>query len=415
MTRRQALPESIGVLTYFAKLTLDPNMTNSYRYHSHKPNSNRARIIIWTALVTVVVLLTWAYFAKIDQVTRATATVIASARTQEIQASEGGVLSQMMVKEGDDVKRGQLLLVLEEERAQAAVDNSATKAAALEAKVARLEAEIFNRPLSFPASVQRYPEYVQNQTELYNRRRQAISQDISSLERMLELASQELAMNEPLLSYGDVSQADIIRLRRQVADIRAQITNKRNKYFEDAQTELTRAQEELQSEQEQLRDRSQVLQEKRLFAPTEGKVNNIRVTTIGGVVKPGEVIMEILPTDSDLVVEAKVSPADIAYVKEGQTASVKLDAYDYSIFGAMNGEVVYISPDTLMEQTRDGEKPYYRVQIRISGAEFDGRASDIVIRPGMTASVDIKAMERSVLSYLTKPITKTLSEGLGER
>ncbi|VEG13039.1 HlyD family type I secretion periplasmic adaptor subunit [Moraxella cuniculi] len=390
-------------------------MSNSYRYQPHKPNSKRARIIIWTALVTVVVLLTWAYFAKIDQVTRASATVIASSRTQEIQASDGGVLSSMLVKEGEDVKRGQLLLVLEEERAQAAVDNSAVKVAALQAKVIRLEAEILNRPLQFPESVKRYPEYVQNQTELYNRRRQAISQEIASLEQMLSLAEQELSLNEPLLAYGDVSQADVIRLRRQVADIKAQITNKRNKYFEDAQAEMTKAQEELQSEQEQLRDRSQVLQEKRLFAPTEGKVKNIRVTTIGGVVKPGEVILEILPTDSDLVVEAKVRPADIAYVKEGQTASVKLDAYDYSIFGAMNGEVFYISPDTLTEQTPQGEQPYYRVQIRISGAEFDGRAEDIVIRPGMTASVDIKAMERSVLSYLTKPITKTLSEGLGER
>lgn len=390
-------------------------MSNSYRYQPYKPEKNKARLIIWTALITVLVLLVWAYFAKIDQVTRAAATVIASSRTQEIQASEGGVLSAIEVKEGDDVAKGQLLLVLEEERAQAALENSATKVAALQAKVSRLEAEIFNKPLSFPESVAKYPEYVQNQTQLYHRRRLAISQDIASLEQMLTLASQELTMNEPLLAYGDVSQADIIRLRRQVADIKAQINNKRNKYFEDAQAEMTRAQEELQSEQEQLKDRSQLLQEKRLFAPTDGKVNNIRITTIGGVVRPGETIMEILPTDSDLVVEAKVRPADIAYVKEGQLASVKLDAYDYSIFGAMKGEVVYISPDTLIEKTQQGDKPYYRVQIRIAGAEFAGHADDIVIRPGMTASVDIKAKQRSVLSYLTKPITKTLSEGLGER
>lgn len=390
-------------------------MTREYQYQPHKPNTGRARVSIWVALITIVVLLTWAYFAKIDQVTRASATVIASSRTQEIQASEGGVVSKIMVKEGDDVKKGQLLIVLEEERAQAAVDNSASKVAALQAKVSRLEAEIFNKRLIFPESVKRFPEYIHNQTELYNRRRQAIEQDVSSLNQMLALASQELAMNEPLLEYGDVSQADVIRLRRQVADIKAQIANKRNKYFEDAQSELTRAQEELQAESEQLRDRSQVLTEKRLEAPTDGKVNNIHVTTIGGVVRSGDVIMELLPTDSDLVVEAKVRPADIAYVHEGQSASVKLDAYDYSIFGAMNGEVTYISPDTLMEETQKGKEPYYRVQIRISGAEFDGRSDDIVIRPGMTASVDIKAMERSVLSYLTKPITKTLSEGLGER
>lgn len=390
-------------------------MTSNYQYQPLTPHANRARWTIWLALLTIVILTTWAAFAKIDQVTRATGTVIASARTQEIQAVDGGILTQLLVKEGQNVSKGQLLVVLEEARAQAAVDNSATKIAALKAKIARLEAEIFDKPLVFSDDVKKYDEYVQNQTELYTRRKQAINQDVSALQSMLKLAQQELAMNEPLLKYGDVSQADVIKLRRQVADIQAQINNKRNKYFEDAQTELTKAQEDLQSEEEQLRDRNQVLQEKRLEAPTDGKVNNIKITTIGGVVKPGEIIMQLLPTSSDLIVEAKVSPSDIAYVKEGQQANVKLDAYDYSIFGSMNGTVMYISPDTLIEQTPKGDQPYYRVQVRIKEAEFQGRAKDIVIRPGMTATVEIKALERTVLNYLTKPITKTLSESLGER
>lgn len=387
----------------------------SQKNYQKAKSRSKPSIIIWVALAVIIVLITWASFAKIDQVTRAQATVIASDRTQEIQATDNGVVSELLVKEGDDVKKGDLLAILEEERAKAALGNSATKVAALRARVARLEAEIFDRPLNFPEEIQKYAEYVQNQTELYNRRRQAITQDVASLQKMLELAKRELAMNEPLLAHGDVSQADVIRLRRQVADIEAQITNKRNKYFEDAQTELTKAQEELESESEQLRDRAQVLEEKRLFAPVDGKVNNIAVTTIGGVVRSGDTIMQLLPTSSDLVVEAKVRPVDIAYVKEGQTASVKLDAYDYSIFGAMIGEVIYISPDTLMEKTPQGDKPYYRVQIRIEGAQVAAREDEIIIKPGMTASVDIKAMERTVLSYLTKPITKTLSEGLGER
>lgn len=388
---------------------------NNYQHKTHDPKVGRTRIIIWGALLGILVLIVWAYFAQIDQVTRASGTVIASARTQDIQAAEGGVLTDILVKEGEEVEKGQLLVRLEEERAQAAVANSGSKIAALKAKIARLEAEIFERPLVFPEGIKNYSEYIENQTQLYNRRRQAIDQDVNSLQRMMVLAQQELSMNEPLLAYGDVSQADVIKLRRQVAEIQAQITNKRNKYFEEAQSEMTKSQEELDVELEQLRDHSQVLEEKNLFAPTDGKVNNILITTIGGVVKPGEIIMEILPTSSDLIVEAKVSPADIAYVKEQQAASVKLDAYDYSIFGAMNGNVIYISPDTLMEQTPKGEEPYYRVQIKITGAEFAGRSEEIVIKPGMTASVDIKAQERSVLSYLTKPITKTFSEGLGER
>ncbi|MER1973920.1 MAG: HlyD family efflux transporter periplasmic adaptor subunit [Psychrobacter alimentarius] len=386
-----------------------------YKYTPTKLKVGRSRLNIWIALVGMITLLVWASFAKIDQVTRAKATVIASARTQEIQASEGGILTELAVVEGQEVKAGQLLVVLEEERAKAAVDNSASKTAALKAKLSRLNAEIFETTFVFPKEVKNYPEYVQNQTALYNRRRQAINEEVSSLEKMLVLARQELKMNEPLLKYGDVSQADIIKLSRQVADIEAQINNKRNKYFEEAQAEMTKAQEELDTEIEVLRDSLQVLEEKRLLSPTEGKINNINVTTIGGVVKPGETIMQILPTSSDLVIDAKVSPADIAYVQEGQSATVKLDAYDYSIFGAMNGTVSYISPDTLIEKTPKGEEPYYRVLVVITGAEFEGREDEIVIKPGMTASVDIKAMERTVLSYLTKPITKTLSEGMGER
>ena len=388
---------------------------DNYKYKPHDPKVGRTRIIIWGSLIGIIILVVWAYFAQIDQVTRATGTIIASARTQDIQAVEGGVLTEILVKEGKDVTKGQLIVTLEEERAQAAVANSGSKIAALKAKLARLEAEIFERPLVFPEGIKNYSEYIKNQTQLYNRRKQAIDQDVSSLQKMMVLAQQELSMNEPLLSYGDVSQADVIKLRRQVAEIQAQITNKRNKYFEEAQLEMTKAQEELNTELEQLRDHSQVLEEKKLFAPTDGTVKNILVTTIGGVVKPGEIIMEILPTSSDLIVEAKVSPVDIAYVNEQQVASVKLDAYDYSIFGAMTGNVVYISPDTLMEQTPKGEEPYYRIQIKITGAELVGRRDEIVIKPGMTASVDIKARQRSVLSYLTKPLTKTFSEGLGER
>ena len=396
-------------------MIIQGRIMDNYKHKFHDPKVGRTRIIIWGSLVGIIVLVVWAYFAQIDQVTRATGTIIASARTQDIQAVEGGVLTEILVKEGKDVTKGQLIVTLEEERAQAAVANSGSKIAALKAKIARLEAEIFERPLIFPEGIKNYSEYIENQTQLYNRRKQAIDQDVSSLQKMMVLAQQELSMNEPLLSYGDVSQADVIKLRRQVAEIQAQITNKRNKYFEEAQSEMTKAQEDLDTELEQLRDHSQVLEEKNLFAPTDGKVNNILVTTIGGVVKPGEIIMKILPTSSDLIVEAKIKPVDIAYVKEQQDATVKLDAYDYSIFGAMNGTVIYISPDTLMEQTPKGEEPYYRVQIKITGAEFSGRSDEIVIKPGMTASVDIKAQQRSVLSYLTKPITKTFSEGLGER
>jgi adhesin transport system membrane fusion protein len=179
---------------------------------------------------------------------------------------------------------------------------------------------------------------------------------------------------------------------------------------------MTKTQEDLSTQVEQLNDRTALLEHTELVAPVDGVVNNIKVNTIGGVVRQGDTVMELLPGGNHLIVETKIMPADIGFVKIGQTASVKLDAYDYAIFGGMTGTVNYISPDVLTEETKQGPITYYRVRIVITGTEFKGdKASQIHVRPGLTASVEIKAMERTVLSYLTKPLTKTMSMSMGEK
>lgn len=162
-------------------------------------------------------------------------------------------------------------------------------------------------------------------------------------------------------------------------------------------------------------DRAQLLEHTDIFAPATGVVKNVKVTTLGGVVRQGDEILQILPTESDLVIEAKVKPSDMASMKQGLPAKVKLDAYDYSIFGAMKGDVTYVSPDTLIEETKTGPLTYYRVKVNIGEAEYKEKAPDIEVRPGMTATVDIKTGSRSVLSFILKPITKTFSESFGER
>jgi membrane fusion protein, adhesin transport system len=380
------------------------------------PVNTGARWTLWVGMLGLIALVVWAWFSKIDQVTRTQAQVIASNRTQVVQSSDGGVLTVLAVKEGQIVKKGESLATLERSRAQAGVDDSSAKVAALRITVARLQAEVFGKALHFSPDLKKYSEYINNQTTLYKKRKTAINDDVTSLQRALKLSNEELSMNAGLEKTGDVSRSDILRLRRQVADIEAQISNKKNKYFQDAQAEMTKAQEDLSTQSEQLRDRTQVLQHTELVAPADGIVKNIKMTTLGGVLKPGEVLFEILPTEGDLIAEAKVSPADIAFITIGQGAMVKLDAYDYSIFGTMRGEVSYISADTLTEETRNGPIPYYRVHVLIREAEFKGKnAQKIEVRPGMTASIDIKAMERTVLSYLTKPIVKTLSQSMGER
>jgi len=384
----------------------------------------RARWVLRIFAIGLILLVTWAALGKIDQVTRAPAVLVAADRTQLIQSPDGGVLTELHVTEGQIVKAGQLLATLQKERAEAAVSDSRAKVAALRITLARLNAEIYDKPLAFDADLLEYTEYIRNQTDLFNKRQTAFKEDIRALENILVLAETELRINRQLLGTGDVSRAEVLRLERSVAELKAQLTGKRNKYFQDAQTEMTKAQEDLSTQSEQLKDRAQILEHAELVAPMDAVVNSIKITTLGGVVKPGETVIELSPSNNDLIAEAKIPPADMAFIAMGQTASIKVDAYDSSIFGGFRGQVEYISAEALSADKASPGVPvgpnnpatYYIVRVRITGTEFHGdKAREIITRPGLTATVEIKALERSVLSYLTKPLTKTFQQSLGER
>ena len=374
-------------------------------------------ITLWVVTLGLGSLLAWAYVSEIDQVTRATGQVIASSRSQIIQASDGGILIDLKVREGVKVKQGDLLARLDSTKLNAAFLETEARCAGLQAQVARLRAEVLNQKPSFePELKRRYADFVENQSILYQRRREALDAEIRIYKESLDLVQRELEMNLPLLVTGDVSQTEILKLRRQASELQGQMTNRRNKYFQDTQAELAKAEEDLAGANQILAQRRNQLEQTELFAPVDGVVKNVRITTKGGVVRPGEEVMQIVPLDDDLVVEAKLKPADIAFVKPGLMAQVKIDAYDYTIYGALNGTVTYISADTLEENLRQGELPYYRVQIRTTGKALKNRPDEpMEIQPGMTATVEIKTGVNTVLKYLTKPIVKTFSESMGER
>jgi adhesin transport system membrane fusion protein len=250
----------------------------------------------------------------------------------------------------------------------------------------------------------------------FRTRVKAINDELEVLQAQLKLAHKELEMTEPLLKQGDVSAVEVIRLQRQVNDLRGQIANKRNKYQQDSQAELAKAEEDLAGVMEVLTQKKEQLDRVELRAPMAGIVKNVRITTLGGVIKPGEEVMQIVPVGDDLMIEAKVRPADIAFLKPGLEAIVKIDAYDYSIYGGLKGKLTYISADTISEETKSGEQTYYRVQIQTDGKQFSARPKEsLEIQPGMTAQVEIITGSNTVLSYLMKPITKTLQESLKER
>lgn len=371
------------------------------------------RLTLWVAIAGLVVLTVWAGMTEIDQVKRAQGQVIASDRTQVIQAVDGGVLRELFVQEGEEVKAGQLLASFEKTRVRAALDDTQGKVMALRITLARLRAEVYGQGLSFDPEMKAYPSLIENQTNLFNRRKTAFTEDIQALRKVRAVLLEESAMITKLESTGDVSQADILRSRRQIADIEAQITTRHNKFFQDAQAEMTKAQEDLNAQTEALNDRTQLLEQTDMTAPSRGLVKNIRVTTLGGVVRAGDTVMELLPTQSGLVLEAKVYPGDIAFVTVGQAANVKLDAFDASIYGGFRGEVVYVSPDTLTEETQRGPQPYYRVHVKIGNKDFGGeKAQRMEVRPGMTAQVDLVVGQRSILSYLINPVSKVMSQAL---
>lgn len=379
-------------------------------------SETRSSAVIWISLLALVCFLVWASQAELEQITRAPGQIIASGRTQVIQASDGGVLQALLVKEGDTVERDQVLALLDRQKLHAAYQETRSRELALRATVARLNAEIVGNEPAFPADTEGYPQFRANQLALLKKRRASINEETASLRKLLELALRELAMTAPLVSTGDVSQADVLKLERQVADLQAQITNRQNKYMQDTQADLSRAEEELAGVQQMLAQRADLLSRTELRAPMRGVVKNIRMTTIGGTLKPTEELMQIVPIENELLVEARIRPTDIAFIHTGQTASVKIDAYDYTLYGWLEGKVSYLSPDTLTEDLKQGEQAYYRLQVRADDKRFARNTKQAIqLQPGMTVTVEIKTGKNTVLRYLAKPIVKTMREAMVEK
>ena len=379
-------------------------------------NENQPQMILWLIVFTLIIFTLWASFSKIDQIARAQGQVIASSRTQIIQSSDGGVIEEMLVKEGDAVKKGDILVRLDKTKVEASYLEAKSKWMALKAQQVRLNAEIAGNQPKFPPELKEYAQFRENQILLLKKRRIAFEQDIQNLEQIHTLAKKELKLSMPLLKTGDVSMAEILKLQRQVADFDSQIINKRNKYFQDIQAELSKVSEELSSTEQLLAQRKDQLDHMELRAPGNGIVKNVRVTTLGGVIKPSEEVMQIVPIEDNLVVEAKVKPSDVAFLKLGLKTNVKIDAYDYTVYGALMGKLIFISPDTITEDLKQGELAYYRIQVQTEGKKFTGRPDqNLEIQPGMTATVEIKIGENTILNYLMKPVIKTLNESLGEK
>ncbi|MET3462572.1 HlyD family type I secretion periplasmic adaptor subunit [Variovorax atrisoli] len=379
-----------------------------------EPPLPRSSLIVWIVSAALLLLLAWAWRFELDEVSTGTGKVVPSSKEQMVQSLEGGILVDLKVAEGDIVEEGQVLAQLDRTKTESTVQESASRMRAALAMSARLTAEVGGTPLAFPPEVQADTDLVRTETALYRSRREQLSSSLAGVTQALALMRSELALTEPLVSRGAASDVEVLRLKRQINEAESKAADIRSQYYVKAREELARANAEIEAQRSVTRGRSDSLTRLTFASPVRGIVKDIAVTTVGGVLPPGGKLMEIVPLDEKLLVEARISPRDVAFIHPGQEATVKVTAYDYAIFGGLPGKVTTISPDTIQDDVRR-DVYYYRVYIRTDADHLTNRSGkSFPIVPGMIASVDIHTGSKSVLDYLVKPLNKA-REALRER
>ena len=460
LTRRgvgSSAGSSAGTSAGTSPISADPAGFRSFEAEAQsvmsRSQTHRAQTIVRAAVLMVIVLLAWASFAHVQEVTRGDGKVIPSKQLQIVQSLDGGVVSEILVREGQVVDAGQLLLKIDETRATSGVRESAAQGFALRARQARLRALAEGSAFVAPSMRNEAEErrILEEERRLYDAKlselrnllginQQQLAQRHqelgemrarkSSADRSLELNQQELNKTRPLLASGAVSEVDILRLDRevsrsrgdseqagaQIARVQASILEAQRKIQEtelafrnEARKDLAEVMGKLNALNEGAVALTDRVTKSQVKSPVRGRVQRLFANTVGGVVQPGKDIVEIVPLDDNLVLEAKVAPKDIAFIRPDQAATVKFTAYDFSIYGGLEAKVENISPDTIVDERGNA---FYLVRVRTTQPNFNAK---MPIIPGMTAEVDILTGNKTVMSYLLKPVLKGKAYALSER
>lgn len=414
------------------------------------------RITLWAILGFFIIMIAWASLADIDEVTRGDGKAIPSSRLQKIQNLEGGIVAEVFVHEGEVVKAGAPLLRLDDTRFRSNAGESEADRLALEARIQRLTAQLDNKEtltLS-PEILNKTPDIANGEMELFASVNKRIQSELSGLNeqlvqkkqelldyqakgaqyrRSLGLLQQEISMSEPLVAKGAISKVEVLRLRRSevetrgqlesvtlavpraeaaIKEIESKINETRGRYRSEALSQLNEARTELSKIEASGKAIEDRVNRTLVTSPVRGIVQQLIVNTIGGVIQPGNDLVEIVPLDDTLLVEAKIRPQDIAFLRPGQEAMVKFTAYDYTIYGGLKAKLEQISPDTVTD--KDG-KSFYVIRLRTEKNHLGSDEKPLIIIPGMVASVDIITGKKTILSYLLKPILRARAEAFRER
>jgi adhesin transport system membrane fusion protein len=383
--------------------------------------TSRHLVILMGSAVAVALL--WAATFQVEEITRGTGKVIPSSREQVIQSLDSGVLAELLVREGDAVVKDQVLLRIDDARSGPVFREAREKWIALSAQAARLQAEAYGTPLHFPVQVRNETAVVQRETQTYQVRKRALNEEMEAMQQSLAQLSKELSLTAPLVEHGVMSEVELLRLKRQYADMQSHMAERRNRYLTDASNEWVRVESELSQSRENTLAREDAFKKTVIRAPMDGIVKYVQQTTLGSVIQSGQSILEIVPVKDDMVVEAYVKPAEVAFLKVNQPAVVKLTAFDFNKYGGLQAVLDHISPDTLRDENKvrkpgsapvDLEEGYYRILVRIIDQRLERHGMHMNASPGMTATVEIKTGQKTVLEYLLRPL-QSVTQALRER
>lgn len=374
-----------------------------------------ARLLLWLIIAAISAFFVWAAFAGLDEVAVGEGKVTPASKGQVIQSLEGGILSELAVREGDVVEAGQKLATLDPVQARSSMEETLERIAALQARAARLQAEMNDRgEVTFPAELARDTAVVDRERQLFVANRRAFKENVANLREQLRLAEDELRIAMPLLKSGATNEVEILRLKQKAAEFSTKLAATQSEYYVALKADYATTMADLGPLLKIREGRADQLRRTVITSPARGIVKDIRVSTIGGVIGAGGVLMEIVPLGDQLLIEARLSPRDIAFIHPGQDATVKITAFESSVYGSLPASVQRISPDTIEDQV-DRRIYYYRVYVLTEHGYLetrDGKRHPIM--PGMVATTEIRTGRRTVLQYLLKPLNRA-AEALRER
>lgn len=370
--------------------------------------------LLYLMVIFVVVVVVWASRANLEQVVRGTGKVIPSSSVQLIQSLEGGIIEQIMVAEGDEVDKGQVLLKIDDTVIGASYKESMARRDALQARMTRLKAEARgNKEVVFPAEiVASRPDLVESEKELFLKRLNDLEGGLRTLRRGLELAEKEINMMKPLMTTGAISEIEVLRLEREINERQGTIDSRTSLYQKSALEEYDNSKAMLEALLETIKGFQDRVVRTEVRSPVRGTINSIHINTVGRVIKAGEDIMEIVPLEDNLLIEANVKPSDIASIFPGQDAVVKITAYDFGSYGGLDGKVERIGVDTMMNER--GES-FYKIKVRTNKNSLEVGGEEKPIIPGMITEVDILSGKKTVLEYLLTRFRRTQQRALKEK